>query len=104
MIKAATIRLVVWVKMIEVSKKSLVDEKLPVNKFARQKKLSMIFRKDDFTISGLNMLSSWQYVITLWEQQSVSDVEVRDKSNTLCPVIPEQTEAIILNQTPEPRE
>lgn len=44
--------------MIEVSKKSLVDEKLPVNKFARQKKLSMIFRKDDFTISGLNMLSS----------------------------------------------
>lgn len=104
MIKAATIRLVVWVKMIEVSKKSLVDEKLLVNKFARQKKLSMIFRKDDFTISGLNMLSSWQYVITLWEQQSVSDVEVRDKSNTLCPVIPEQTEAIILNQTPEPRE
>lgn len=87
MIKAATIRLVVWVKMIEVSKKSLVDEKLLVNKFARQKKLSMIFRKDDFTISGLNMLSSWQYVITLWESNNNRSVTLKWETRVI-PCVP----------------
>lgn len=60
-------------------------------------------RFHDFWIKYAFLLTIRDYIVRV-EQQSVSDVEVRDKSNTLCPVIPEQTEAIILNQTPEPRE